>query len=43
VAEQFSGTVGEYNATTGGAINAGFITGLNAAVGIAVKATRQFP
>jgi hypothetical protein len=30
-------TVGEHDATTGGAINAGFITKLNATIGIAAK------
>ena len=34
------GTVGEYDATTGAAINATFITGLNIPVGIAVKSTK---
>jgi hypothetical protein len=37
-----TGTVGKYDATTGGAINAGFITGLNATLGIAVQPPPQF-
>jgi DNA-binding beta-propeller fold protein YncE len=37
VANELSGTVGKYNATTGKAINANFITGLKAPIGIAVK------
>jgi DNA-binding beta-propeller fold protein YncE len=36
VANNRSGTVGEYNATTGAAINASFITGLNFPYGLAV-------
>ena len=39
-----SGTVGEYNATTGAAINAKFITGLNGPSGVAftVKGSTLF-
>jgi hypothetical protein len=35
--ETNNGTVGKYNATTGAAINANFITGLITPVGLAVK------
>ena len=34
-----SGSVGEYNATTGAVINASFITGLPGPIGLAVAAT----
>jgi hypothetical protein len=37
VANFNTGTVGEYDATTGAAINATFITGLTDPIGIAVK------
>jgi hypothetical protein len=35
-----SGTVGKYDATTGEAINANFITGLQFPTGLAVKSAR---
>jgi hypothetical protein len=41
VTNEFSGTVGEYDANTGLAINANFIMGLGDPVGIAVN-KRQF-
>lgn len=34
------GTVGEYDAKTGGAINANFITGLTVPFGLAVKSAK---
>ena len=37
VANYASGTVGQYNATTGTVINANFITGLNLPNGLAVS------
>jgi len=34
------GTVGEYDANTGKAVNASFITGLNEPTGLAVKSAK---
>ena len=42
VANFGSGTVGEYDATTGAAINANFITGLNRPVGLALLGNTLF-
>jgi len=41
VTNSYSGTVGEYDATTGDAINANFIMGLTEPVGIAVKSAPE--
>jgi hypothetical protein len=40
VANADSGTVGKYDAKTGAAINAAFITGLNEPIGLAVKSAK---
>jgi hypothetical protein len=42
VADRNTGTVGEYNATTGATINANFITGLSTPLGIAVSGNNLF-
>jgi len=40
VTQRGAGIVGEYDATTGFAINANFITGLNGPIGLAVKSAK---
>jgi len=42
VSNDYNGTVGKYNATTGAAINAAFVTGLDYPVGIAVSGNDLF-
>ena len=42
VANFATGTVGEYNAATGGSINSSFVSGLNGPFGLALSGNRLF-